>query len=191
MAVRRRHIRSVVEQLLDAHNLYAVPVDVAHIATALNVQIHNDTAAADNLSGFLLRDVNNRRALIGVNSTHTPTRKRFTVAHEIGHLLLHEGEVLHVDQRNGIDLGFRIKRRDLASSLGTDEEEQEANFFAAELLMPSSLLEADLLEIKAAMPEDEGEALEDEVLVEKLAVRYEVSVQAMTLRLTNLGLIHL
>lgn len=185
MPVRRKHIRSLVEQLLATHGVHSAAVDVKLIAAALNAQIHNETAS-NNLSGFLIRDVGRRRALIGVNSTHSAARKRFTIAHEIGHLLLHEGDVLHVDQREGIDLGLRVKRRDTDSSLGTDEEEQEANFFAAELLMPFSLLSKDLPDMKADSPQEE-----DEEIIVKLADRYEVSVQAMTFRLTNLGLLHL
>jgi len=185
MLVRRRFIRSVVEQLLVRHGVQAAPVNVGRIAAAMKAHIHSETAAT-NLSGFLLRDVASGRSLIGVNSSHSEARKRFTIAHEIGHLLLHEGDALHVDQREGVDLGLRVKRRDPDSSLGTDDEEKEANFFAAELLMPTSLLEADLRRMKADPSHDE-----DEDIVKDLADRYEVSVQAMTFRLTNLGLLHL
>ena len=185
MPVRRRRIRSLVEQLLVTHGVRSAAVDVELIAAGLNAQIHNETAA-DNLSGFLIRDVESRRALIGVNSTHSSARKRFTIAHEIGHLMLHEGDMLHVDQREGVDLGLRVKRRDPESSLGSDDEEKEANFFAAELLMPTSFLKADLLEMKANAAQDE-----DEDIIKELADQYEVSVQAMTFRLTNLGLLHL
>ena len=185
MPVRRRHIRSLVEQLLATHGVRTAAVDVELIAAALNAQIHNETAD-DNLSGFLIRDVESRRALIGVNSTHSAARKRFTIAHEIGHLLLHEGDVLHVDQREGVDLGLRVKRRDPESSLGSDDEEKEANFFAAELLMPTSFLKVDLSDMEADAAQDE-----DEDIIKALADQYEVSVQAMTFRLTNLGLLHL
>ena len=185
MAVRRRHIRSLAERLLVTHGVQAAPVDVYHMAAALGAQIHDDAAAAG-LSGFLVRDVNSRRALIGVNSSHPPARKRFTIAHEIGHLVLHEGDALHVDRREGVDLGLRVKRRDSESSMGTDDEEKEANLFAAELLMPLSLLEADLLEMKMGAPQDE-----DEDIIGRLAGRYGVSVQAMTFRLANLGLLDL
>ena len=160
-------------------------MDVYRMAAALGAQIHDDPAAAS-LSGFLVRDVNSRRALIGVNGSHPPARKRFTIAHEIGHLLLHEGDALHVDRRDGVDLGLRVKLRDPESSLGTDDEEKEANLFAAELLMPPSLLKADLLRMKAGAPQEE-----DEDLIESLAKRYGVSVQAMTFRLTNLELLDL
>jgi Zn-dependent peptidase ImmA (M78 family) len=108
-----------------------------------------------------------------VNSMHAPTRRRFTVAHELGHLLLHKNESLHIDER------FPIGFRSAASSQAVDASEIEANQFAAELLMPMSLLTADL----AAMPPD----IDSEAAVTELAQRYEVSEQAMTIRLSALG----
>jgi Zn-dependent peptidase ImmA (M78 family) len=74
--------------------------------------------------------------------------------------------------------------RNKASSAGTDLEELEANLFAAELLMPISLLEKDLEKIDVV-------DLEDEAIVAKLAARYKVSTQAMTFRLANLGYLEL
>lgn len=57
--------------------------------------------------------------------------------------------------------------------------EMEANLFAAELLMPKQFLDADLAKLGGL------DLFEDEVLRD-LAKKYEVSVQAMTHRLTNL-----
>lgn len=55
-------------------------------------------------------------------------RWRFTVAHEIGHFVLH--------QRSSID--HSLVRRDLTVWTNASEE-AEANYFAAELLMPGSM----------------------------------------------------
>ncbi len=57
-----------------------------------------------------------------------PGRKRFTIAHEIGHYVLHPHE--SHDRQHG--------RKDFAIWHDTSEE-AEANIFAAELLMPESL----------------------------------------------------
>jgi Zn-dependent peptidase ImmA (M78 family) len=125
-----------------------------------------------NLSGFLYRHQN--QAIIGANSLQARARQRFTIAHELGHFLLHEDEQLHVDRSPY----FRL-RSDLASQ-GVDSAEIEANRFAAELLMPRAMVDSDL---KAPDPVD---VLDDE-FVARLARRYGVSTQAMTLRLNNLG----
>ena len=126
------------------------------------------------MSGFLYRD--NASAVIGVNTHHAPVRQNFTAAHELGHLLLHDQEQLHVDH------GFRVRLRDDVSSQGTDEAEREANLFAASLLMPKEFLEADLAS------EESVDLLDDGLLCD-LARKYGVSTQALVNRLKNLGYI--
>jgi Zn-dependent peptidase ImmA (M78 family) len=51
------------------------------------------------------------------------------MAHELGHLELHDLGGIHKDHK------FPIRRRDERSSQAVDEEEIEANSFATELLM--------------------------------------------------------
>lgn len=99
------------------------------------------------------------------------SRQRFTIAHEIGHFLLHT-EALHVDD------GFGIRFRDDTSSQATDDAEIEANQFASHLLMPASFLE---LDIRKSGRID----IEDEDQVKVFADKYGVSTQAMTLRLAK------
>ncbi|MDQ3769329.1 MAG: ImmA/IrrE family metallo-endopeptidase [Actinomycetota bacterium] len=65
--------------------------------------------------------------VVFVNIDHAPVRQRFTLAHELGHHHLHEGD--EVDEV--ADLGNV-----------TDPREGEANFFAAEFLAPRPALEA-------------------------------------------------
>ena len=177
MAVRRKYIRIVAGRLLEAHRIESAPVEVGQIASALDIRVQFEPAE-DELSGFLLRDLNRQRAIIGVNDRHPENRKRFTIAHELGHYLLHEQEKLHVDRR------FQIQRRDETSSKGESEDEKEANLFAAELLMPVQFIKRDLAE---------GEALdlEDDTVICRLAEEYKVSMQAMTFRLAYLGYLQL
>ena len=68
--------------------------------------------------------------------------------------------------------------RDERSSLATSREEIEANSFAAALLMPADWIGAD---IEGSLGERATRA------VGALAQRYNVSTQAMELRLINLG----
>jgi hypothetical protein len=70
----------------------------------------------DDLSGFLLRGGD--RTIIGVNVAHPIERQRFTIAHELGHALLHEGDELHVDH------GFSVNFRSPRSLEGTRVEEK-------------------------------------------------------------------
>jgi Zn-dependent peptidase ImmA (M78 family) len=174
MAIRRRRIERLVEELLAVHRIEDAPVPVGVIAKSRGARIFYRSLDHD-VSGFLYRDRD--QAVIGVNTHHPPARQTFTTAHELGHLLLHDQEQLHVDH------GFRLRLRDDVSSQGTDNAEREANYFAASLLMPRAFLESDL----AAT--DSLDLLDDEFLYE-LSRKYGVSQQALLNRLKNLGYIH-
>lgn len=171
MAPRYREAKRKAAELLSLAKVKSAPVKVDKLAKILNATIHYEKLD-DEISGMVTR-TGNGTAVIGVNTFHPPVRQRFTIAHEIGHLVLHE-ELLHIDRK------FPIALRDTTASLGTDSNEIEANQFAAELLMPSALLEADVqaLMAKGVDPDD---------AVTKLALKYDVSSQAMAIRLTNLG----
>src|ERR1700722_1105163 len=135
--VRRKQIRLLVERLLAQHHIRSAPVAVAEIAKDLGVEIQQ-APAEDDLSGFLYRDRKRKLSIIGVNSDHHPNRQKFTAAHELGHFLLHDFDEIHVDRQ------FKVWLRSETSSQGTDDEEKEANLFAAEFLMPARFLEKDV-----------------------------------------------
>ena len=177
MAIRRKHIRTLVGKLLEVHRIESPPIQVADLATALGLRVEYEPAENE-LSGFLLRDLNCQKAVIGVNKNHPSNRQRFTIAHELGHFLLHEQERLHVDRH------FQIQLRDQNSSKGEIKEEKEANLFAAELLMPVWFVRKDLVAIATL-------DLEDDSVIANLAKSYKVSTQAMTFRLAYLGFIQI
>ena len=74
--------------------------------------------------GFMTKRDND--IVIFTNSCSRLSREIFTLAHEIGHVILHLN-----DASSFIDDSITINGR------STDEKEQEANYFAACLLMPS------------------------------------------------------
>jgi Zn-dependent peptidase ImmA (M78 family) len=163
---RYSHIKRIVASLLLEHGIHRAPVPVETMAEKSDIEVRYGDLAET--SGLLARKKGT--TIIGVNSTHMETRQRFTIAHEFGHFLLHEGLEAHVDR------DFRIAFRDKTSSDASSMIEIEANFFAANLLMPEEFLNADGAE--TAIDQDEE--------VAKLARRYKVSRHAMSLRLTNI-----
>lgn len=179
MAVRRKYIRALAEELLIKHNVHEAPAPVHEIIKSLGIEIREEEVD-DDLSGFLFRDMTKGKAVIGVNASHHHNRVRFTLAHELGHYLLHEGETVHFDGRKP---GLTVSLRSVESSKGVDDNEKEANLFAAELLMPARFLERDLREADTDLMDDDA--------LEELAKRYKVSVQALTFRLNNLEYIEL
>ena len=126
-------IRRYIEHLLEEHGVTNAPIPVEKIARSLGARLRF-SPLDDELSGMIY--VKADTPIIGVNSQHHPNRRRFTIAHEIGHLVLHRAEIIdhvHVDKR------FPVLMRNANSATGTERMEIEANQFAAELLMPSSM----------------------------------------------------
>ncbi len=160
----------VAREVLADAGVAQPPVPVQEIAVAQGAELSYEPFRGG-ISGMLYRD--DDRQVIGVNASHAVTRQRFTIAHELGHLLLHERRKLIVDSH--------IYLRDDRSSMGTHEEEVDANAFAAELLMPEAIVRSEaeaLIEEKPAMSASQ--------LVRHLAKTFQVSEQAMEIRLGSL-----
>lgn len=172
MSTTWERARTAAANLLEDASVTAPPVPVERIARRLGAQLRYEPFEGD-LSGLLFQETG--QAIIGVNASHSKARQRFTIAHELGHLILHHQGRLHIDRN------YRVHRRDEVSALGINVDEMVANAFAAELLMPAMMLERDL----------HAHAIdyEDDALLRRLAERYKVSLQAMIFRLTNLGYI--
>jgi Zn-dependent peptidase ImmA (M78 family) len=164
-------IESNANQLLVEAKIHAPPVPVEQVAHSLGIKIELANLGED-CSGVLVR--NGNRAIIGVNKKHPRNRQRFSIAHEIGHFMLHEGDTY-------IDKGYRVQFRDLESGSGTKGEEMDANAFAAALLMPAEW-------VKEAFYQQPFELTEDDVLP-MLAQKFQVSTQAMSYRLMRLRLL--
>jgi Zn-dependent peptidase ImmA (M78 family) len=111
------------------------------------------------------------KSIVGVNSRQAKPRQAFTLAHELGHFVLHPSV-------NFVDRKF-VYFRDQRSAAATDIKEMQANEFAACLLMPERFIQTHL--------KDRAVDLEDEDLA-ALAKRFGVSTQALTFRLINLNI---
>ena len=161
-------LRRYVTELLDLCGIHDAPVPVEEVAEFLGAEIRYSPFAGE-LAGILVRS-DDKQAVIGVNSAHHFNRQRFTIAHECGHLFLHKGKDVHIDR------SFRVNRRDERSAQAIDPIEIEANRFAAELLMPYSMICNDIVEFD----------IEDDEVLKDLAEKYQVSLQALTFRINNL-----
>ncbi len=148
------------------------PIDLEAIAHANRIDIRIENLE-DEVSGMLV--VRDGSAVIGVNGRHHPNRRRFTIAHELGHYLLHRD-----DARFFIDAAPVFYRSDQTALISRDQE-LTANAFAAELLLPESVL-------KDAMHRDPIDVFDD-AAVKRMADRFGVSSQALLIRLQELDLV--
>ena len=172
-----RYVRMQAEKMAEHLGENKVPVDVDEIATSLGLHVIYADLGND-ISGLLIS--NGATAQVCVEEKDAPVRQRFTVAHEIAHYFLRHqfenGEHVHVDKGN------YISQRGPRASDGIDPKEIEANQFAAALLMPSKILRQKISSLGLG-----GPLLDRHVAV--LADEFKVSEQAMTIRLTSLGLL--
>lgn len=152
--------------------LKAPPVPVDRLAKVLGVRIEY-TPFDDELSGMAF--IRDGKPVIGVNSNHHPNRQRFTIAHELAHVVLHrtklEATVL-------IDKGRNFIPRDSISAEGIDPLEKQANAFASELLMPDRL-------VRQVLAESSRDIQDDDYLI-GMANRFRVSLAALQFRLGRL-----
>lgn len=174
-----RNALNAAREVIRNEQITSLPVDVEQIAQKHAHVLRRELD--DKLSGMLVPlnpPVAGKRWVIVVNALHPDVRQRFTIAHELGHLLLHGYTHPHADTR------FRIRLNGGSSTTTEDIEEIQANRFAAELLMPQHLivprLDLDLLEY--ASTTGQAEALP----LAQLAHEFAVSQQALSIRLAHL-----
>ena len=156
------------------HGLGASPIaDVAILADEIGVVVArmplgNEVGSPDGCSAV---DPETGAAYVLINSDKPRVRRRFTIAHELGHLALGHllgGQVI-VDETVG----------------GKSPREQQANAFAAGLLMPAEGVRGTLGRLKERL----GQSPSPLDWIVWLAASFGVSEQAAAYRLINLRLV--
>lgn len=153
-------VRDNALSLLDMVGITEPPIDVNRIAEALGFQVMPHPFP-EKLKGMV--QIEGDTKVIGVNSNYSEAAQRFTVGHELGHYLCGHEHIENTfidDERRFYEPYFHT--------------EKEADAFAGELLMPKHMLEKDLNEHG---PD-----------IAWLKERYQVSEQALWIRLTSLRL---
>lgn len=136
----------------------------------------------DELHGVLLTDATTAEttdepmALMFVNSHDTYGRQRYTIAHELGHLVFGDAELYLVD--------YRASNGNFAES--------RANVFAASFLAPRSGVEAVWEKFGAPFATDQSDEHLDTLAeaVAFVAHHFGLSIESAIYRCTNLGLLH-
>ncbi len=125
----KKQIVNIALDVLDSFTeCIEFPIKVLEIANKMGLKVFKATFDRDDVSGMLKA----QEGEIYISEKDNINRQRFSIAHEIGHYVLHyKGKVF--EER---DNRKHISYRDSLSSLGFSIKEIEANFFAANLLMP-------------------------------------------------------
>lgn len=164
-------------------------VDVEKIAKLCKIEVIFDeldvsgscmnfhSAANDESSEY---STNKEKREIRVNKYEPLVRQRFTIAHEIGHILLGHDGISYRDPNYQKYNDF-IKRMN----------EVNANSFAAELLMPEKLLRKALEKTMSELNYDTKQKFSDsdiDYLAENTAKKMIVSLESFKYRLKNLNI---
>jgi Zn-dependent peptidase ImmA (M78 family) len=164
----KRVIRSRARDVLKEHGMLALPVPIDRLAKGMGISVRYEPLDGE-LSGMAF--VKGGVRVVAVNSFHHSNRQRFTIAHEIGHHVLHAEKLLE-----GIHVDKAVMRRDVLSATGTDDFEIQANVFGSELLMPRESIVALAGQLD----------LDDEEQLARCAKKIKVSVAALQFRLSAL-----
>lgn len=151
-------VRQVLEKYWDG----SLPVNPALIARAMHIGLYK----SENLGALGQVSLEDGKYKIIIDPNQSKPRRRFTIAHEIGHVALGHLRPGDTMLRDGVDHFFAYVK---------DPREVAANKFAAQLLMPAELVKTAFHK----MPD---------LSVERGAEIFGVSEAAMGYRLINLGL---
>jgi Zn-dependent peptidase ImmA (M78 family)/DNA-binding XRE family transcriptional regulator len=164
----KRAISSILElrakEVIERHGLYKLPINVYQVAENLGVSVSFESLPSEmymKIKGFCYKD--DDFSLIGVNKSHPIALQRFTMAHELHHLLYDFNAVRFLCGPDNANEAF----------------EWNAEHFAAELLMPRNLmlkLISNPLNVKY-------------LTVSLVAKHFGVSYEAAAIRLNKFGLI--
>lgn len=134
-----------------------IPVPVEKIVEYLGFECHlfEPNSKTIDIAGA----VNHRNKKIFINQSDPPKRQNFTVAHEIGHIVLQGNQKDYIDYRR---------------NNSSDTKEKEVNYFAGCLLMPSDIFSYQWKQLNGD--------------INKLSELFGVSTPAVAVRANVLGL---
>jgi Zn-dependent peptidase ImmA (M78 family) len=167
--LHRSEVENRAREVLKRHNLTTVPIDPVLLANREGIKVNNAKFSDDNLVGMIVKSGDDVTIL--VNYDDPPFRKRFTIAHELGHHFLHlmrDGE--YVDKEANL---FRQQLDGDQETSPSRRREIQANMFASSLLMPED-------EVRRYWQERPS--------IDELAKIFKVSKEAMGYRVASLGL---
>ena len=169
-------------QLLRELNVQGIPIQPRDIAEQLQIVVW-EREMESQYDGCLMR-VGDAWGILLNNLIQSQSRKNFTIAHELGHYYLDggqtEGQISATGEENKVAEFVpqrRCQREDLRGFDSHQLEEQRANQFAVELLMPSPIFRADATDLpKIGLP-----------AIDALAAEYSTSLTSTAIRYTRLS----
>lgn len=165
----RKQIEQIANSLIGESPELPIDIDTVIRNQGIKMAPYDEVG----VSGILMIEQNN--TTIGYSAIEVSTRQRFTKAHELGHFMLHRGGDLFIDKQY-----VTTMYRPSNGGPSGEWQEWEANEFAACILMPEELVKKEMKKIQIDY--------DDKSWIEDLAKKFDVSVIAMSVRISRLGL---
>lgn len=152
------------------------PINVEEICSIYGIEIEEKYSNEAIVGKISINENSSVNIFINLNENDLASRKRFTIAHELGHFFL------HLNEKNNL---FKDSTKTMSRTESYwDPVEAQANDFAARLLMPIELI---IKEAKKLISQDQD--IDEDLFIKSLANIFNVSQKAMTYRLKNIGII--
>ena len=169
----RYTIDNAVEKIFEECGITSYPINVFDIARKLNFDIRYVNFVGNKISGAMwdgkeeltIGEMTSKRFIL-VNKSDTPEQRAFTVAHELGHFMLH------------CDDGTNFYEKYHAEQDEDKKKEDEADFFGINLLMPSWIIQAYI---------DRNKDLPHQVLIKHICEDFLVEEAAVEKRFREIG----
>jgi Zn-dependent peptidase ImmA (M78 family) len=131
--VRNQFVRQMAKKILAESNVKAPPVDLLQILTAHGIGYEEVEDFPDTVDALIVED--GSKVYAAVNAKQHLHRRRFSLAHELGHYFMHRQGMPEEDIT--IDNPPSGDENDTATK---SPAEIEADLFAGELLVPLQML---------------------------------------------------
>lgn len=126
---RYQEVKDMVRKVICENFIKEPPVNIRKLVLNYGLDLQFAIFKDDKICGFL--DIEEHK--IWVNYNDSPKRQNFTIAHELGHWLLHRKEIEENPQSYKVLFRYPLGQ-------ATDFRETQANKFAANLLVPTEML---------------------------------------------------
>ena len=161
----REFINNLAEQVIAYYNI-SIPVDnMERVVEKIGGKVEEKLDFDEYYDGTIRKNGDNSFSIV-VSPLQSESRKKFTIAHELGHLFLHMGYQTNRELWNSQTDTSSFRR------FGTSEQEYQANEFAGAFLMPER-------EYKKVMDSNTNNNM---VNIKKVADYFGVSVAAAKVR---------
>lgn len=172
--MRKEQIIEKAKAICKEKSISEYPVKIVDLCNEYGISVFEEYLPSE-VSGFIVIQEEdfkkyNTGKLIVANLSELASRRRFTIAHELGHYMLHKKD----DDK-------LFAHRDAGSN---GQIEQEANIFASNILMPE-----DLVRHALDLSDNELVSFSDFYKIDYIANQFAVSHSAARIRLEQLGII--